>query len=129
MPPLELDVLLMWGIFYILLLDHIYIICALLVELIHCDTITSTGFAAMMCHREILNKYLFYYLLSPSFDKYANLVENSKGVAYPAINNKQLYKAVVPIPSLNDQKRIAIKIEEVFEKISSYQCLLIKNNI
>ena len=94
-----------------------------------CDTIASTGFAAMTCHQGILNKYLFYYLLSPSFDKYANLAENSKGVAYPAINDKQLYKAVVPIPSLNEQKRIAIKIEEVFEKISLYQCLLIKYNI
>ena len=94
-----------------------------------CETIASTGFAAMTCHQGILNKYLFYYLLSPSFDKYANSAENSKGVAYPAINDKQLYKAVVPIPSLNEQKRIAMKIEEVFEKIASYRLLLLKDNI
>lgn len=94
-----------------------------------CETIASTGFAVMTCHQGILNKYLFYYLLSPSFDKYANSAENSKGVAYPAINDKQLYKAVVPIPSLNEQKRIAIKIEEVFEKIAKYRLLLLKDNI
>ena len=48
--------------------------------------IASTGFAAMTCYDGIFNKYLLYCLLSPAFDSYANDTENSKGVAYPAIN-------------------------------------------
>ncbi len=93
-----------------------------------CETIASTGFAAMTCYRGIYNKYLFYYLLSPSFDKYVNSSENSKGVAYPAINDKQLYKAVVPLPPLNEQKRIVEKIEAFLVLADRYKSLVINAN-
>ena len=71
--------------------------------------IASTGFAAMVCHSGLLNRYLLHFLLSPDFDVYANRAENSKGVTYPAINDKRLYAALVPIPSLCEQKRIVSK--------------------
>ena len=83
--------------------------------------IASTGFAAMTCYEGIYNKYLFYYLLSPIFDSYANDTENAKGVAYPAINDDRLYRAVIAIPPHEEQKRIVAKLEEILPLIDRYE--------
>ena len=81
------------------------------------EPIASTGFAVLAVEHGIENVYLFYFMLSDSFDGYANKSENSKGVAYPAINDDKLYKALIPIPPLEEQARIVKRIEELFVQI------------
>ena len=83
--------------------------------------IASTGFAAMTCHTGIFNQYLFYYLMSPSFDSYANDAENSKGVAYPAINDARLYHALIPIPPENEQTRIVERLVALQPFVGKYK--------
>lgn len=56
------------------------------------EPIVSTAFAVMHCPEGLLNKYLYYYLLSPTFMTFANASDKSKGVAYPAIGEKDFLK-------------------------------------
>ena len=93
--------------------------------------IASTGFAVLSCHYNVLNKYIFYYLLTPAFDSYANSNENAKGVAYPAISDDRLYRAVIALPPFAEQKRIVAQIEELLPYIDRYEqawCKLEKFN-
>lgn len=83
------------------------------------EPIASTGFAVMACVPGLYNKFLFYYLLSPIFDDYANDGDNAKGMAYPAINDKKLYNGVVPLPPLAEQHRIVQRIEELYAEIDN----------
>ena len=82
--------------------------------------VASTGFAVLTCHTGFLNEFLFYYLMSPDFDTYANDTDNAKGVAYPAINDSKLYKALVPIPPRAEQERIVRKLKDVLPYVVTY---------
>ena len=78
------------------------------------DAIASTAFLVME-PIEISKKYLYYVLKSPFFNTY---VKNKMfGVAYPAINDKNLNSAIIPIPPLEEQQRIVEKIEHLLQYI------------
>ena len=82
--------------------------------------IASTGFAVLTCYDGVYNEFLFYYLMSPDFDGYANDTDNAKGVAYPAINDAKLYHALIPVPPESEQKRIVKKFKETLPYINNY---------
>lgn len=82
--------------------------------------IASTGLAVMACCSGLLNRYLFFYLQSPQFDLYANDGDNAKGVAYPAINDEKLYRALIPVPPTKEQYRIAEVIDSIFPALKRY---------
>ena len=82
-----------------------------------CEPIASTGFAVIATEQCIQNAFLFYYMLSPIFDQYANSSENAKGVAYPAINDDKLYRALIPIPPIKEQGRIVDIIKTLLKAI------------
>ena len=84
------------------------------------EPIASTGFAVLSCHADFLNEYLFYYMMSPDFDNYANDTDNSRGVAYPAINDERLSKALIPVPPVAEQHRIVIKLLELAPIVKNY---------
>ena len=81
--------------------------------------IASTAFCVMQANESVLlNKYLFYWLLTPEFDKYSN-GDPSKGALYPAIGEKDLLRGVIPLPSVDEQRLIVEKIEQAFSVLDT----------
>ena len=109
----------MGDILYSTVRPYLHNMCIIDREFPHIP-IASTGFAVLTCHANLLNKYLLYYLMSPDFDAYANNTDNAKGVAYPAINDDRLYKALIPIPPVAEQHRIVSAIDSVNIPLCEY---------
>ena len=109
----------MGDILYSTVRPYLHNMCIIDREFPHIP-IASTGFAVLTCHANLLNKYLFYYQMSPDFDAYANNTDNAKGVAYPAINDDRLYKALIPIPPVAEQHRIVSAIDSVNMPLCEY---------
>jgi type I restriction enzyme S subunit len=79
------------------------------------NQICSTGFCVLRAKPDrVIPKYLFFAVLTSSFIN--QLIP--KGANYPAVNDSDIYQAIVPIPypddparSLAEQRRIAARLE------------------
>ena len=63
------------------------------------------------------NNFLFYYLQSPNFKQ---IFKSKKTGIIGGVGIAKLRNVLMPIPPLNEQKRIIIKLQEVFPKINEY---------
>jgi len=65
--------------------------------------------------QKIVPKFLFYYCLSPFYKNF--IQETLRVVAQPNINAKELCRLKVPVPSLDVQRRVVARLEEITAKI------------
>ena len=70
----------------------------------------------------IIPEYARYYMMSPTFLRYAN--HCSYGVKMPRLGTQDGKKAILTIPPLNEQKRIADKIDQLFSILDTISTLL-----
>jgi type I restriction enzyme, S subunit len=89
-------------------------------EYIH-EPIASTAFAIVHPYNGIINRFVYYYLKSPVFIRFVE--STMKGVAYPAINDGDFFRAVFPLPPLAEQRRIVAKIDQLMARCDELEKL------
>lgn len=84
------------------------------------DLIVSTGFAVLRPNPTIISSFLHYAILN----EYVldDIIKNSTGVSYPAIQSSKLIAMPIPLPPLSEQEKIAryldTKVGEIDQKVS-----------
>jgi type I restriction enzyme S subunit len=75
------------------------------------EPIASTAFAIVHPFQGIEASFIYRYLRSPSFIQYVESCQT--GIAYPAINDKQFFAGLLPLPPFAEQHRIVAKVDEL----------------
>ena len=81
------------------------------------DLICSTGFCVLRCKsKHLLPEYLSYFVKTNGFIQ--EVVKNSYGVSYPAINSIELTQFYLLLPPLEEQEQIIQRISKKEDLIS-----------
>lgn len=80
--------------------------------------IATSGFYVLKPLEPTDNKYLFYLLLSPYLTNAMH--EKMKGINSPSIKKSDLKSFPIPLPPLEEQKRIVAKIEKLMSLVDEY---------
>ena len=74
-------------------------------------TVASTGCCVLRCIPYVCNRYIFYFCQSEAFiDK---LVSQATGASYPAVSSSTVKNCNVPLPSLDEQRKIAAVLDKI----------------
>ena len=74
-------------------------------------SIGSTGFCVLRCEPDHLNnQYLFHWLRTPAF--VAQMVRLATGQSYPAVSDAIIERSTLPLPRIEEQRRIAAILDQ-----------------
>lgn len=65
----------------------------------------STGFTVLRPADQLDPRYLFHWVRTPEF--VADMVRKATGASYPAVSDRIVKESVIPLPPLDEQRRIA----------------------
>lgn len=80
-------------------------------------SVCSTGYFVLRSGAKIDNRFLFYWLFSEEFQ--AEMEARQKGASYPAVNDSDIRDQFVPIPPLDEQRRIVAVLDKAFAGIAT----------
>lgn len=79
--------------------------------------VCSTGYCVIRVNNEMINShFVYHFLFTQNFQDYVE--GHQKGASYPAISNKDVMRFELPVPSLQEQERIA-NILDRFEALTT----------
>lgn len=79
--------------------------------------IASTGFCVLRPSKAINGRFIFFLVQNSDFLNPLNRLQ--RGTNYPAVRNSDVLSQVIPLPPLQEQRRIVSKIEELFTKLDA----------
>lgn len=75
------------------------------------DPVGSTGFSVLRVDPKLLDaQYLFHWVQTNAF--IADMVRKSTGQSYPAVSDRVVRDSLIPLPPLDEQKRIAAILDK-----------------
>lgn len=77
---------------------------------------TNQGFQSLICKSDVDNEYVYYAITSDEFQR--KLLSHASGSTFLEISSKNLRKLTIPVPSYEEQRKIAGFLSFVDEKIS-----------
>jgi len=83
--------------------------------------ICSTGFCVLRPSARVLPEWVFYCASSDDFLE--QITPKMRGANYPAVTDKDVLSAKVPIPPLAEQRRIVARIKECMERVEEIERL------
>ena len=80
--------------------------------------IASTGFCVLRPNKQALDsRYLFHWVQSEAF--IGDMVSKATGASYPAVSDSIIHTSEIPLPPLEEQRRIAAILDKVALLIQS----------
>lgn len=76
------------------------------------DVCIGRGLAAIRARDGVEIRYLYLFL-----KHIEKSIEGTEGAVFPSINKSQIESLKLPLPSINEQRRIVLKLDAAFEKI------------
>ncbi len=86
------------------------------------EQFASTGFCVLRPGSAILPKYLFHY--SVSRQMLDQVLVHQRGVSYPAVLEKNVKAAAIPVPPLDQQRRIIDILEDHLSRLDAAESTL-----
>lgn len=78
--------------------------------------VASTGYCVLRCLPNADRKYVFYFCQSNGFIE--KLVTQATGASYPAVTSSIVKECSIPLPSLDEQRKIAAVLDKVSNLIA-----------
>ncbi|MBX6753674.1 MAG: restriction endonuclease subunit S [Thermorudis peleae] len=79
--------------------------------------IASTGFCVIRANTQVANPYYLYYVCRSDCIIRQLDLNRTRGASYPAVTDDDVYDALIPLPPLDEQRRIVAKIEALMERL------------
>jgi len=89
------------------------------------DQICSTGFCVLRAGSRVLPDWIFYCVISDEFNQ--QITPLMRGANYPAVTDKDVRSAKIPVPPLDEQRRIVGRIKECLSRAEEIEALRYKS--